>query len=149
MGAVLEPTAAMKPWYDVEVRRESAYVTASLYNRGSISALLGEGELTDEHKAAAWHIADDVTTIAPSPVQPLVAALEQIVEHPNYEKWRQEAAIHEGSAGVQLDEGRLLVRAPNSYRYGPTDGSTALSTVEFAYEDLAPLLVVLRRLAGD
>ncbi|WP_433856695.1 hypothetical protein [Streptomyces kronopolitis] len=149
MGAVLEPTKAMKPWYDVEVRRESAYVTASVYNRGSIRMLLDEGKLTDEHKAAAWHIADDFTTIAPSPPQALVAALEQIVEHPNYEKWRQEAASHEGGAGVQLDDGRLLVRAPNSYRYGPTDGSTALSTVELAYADVAPLLVDLRRLAED
>ncbi|MEU8870475.1 hypothetical protein AB0D24_04780 [Streptomyces javensis] len=147
MGAVLEPTEAMKPWYDVEVRRESAYVTASVYNEGSIRTLLDEGELTDEHKAAAWHIADDVTTIAPSPPQPLVAALEQIVEHPSYEKWRQGAAPHEGGAGVQLDDGRLLVRAPNSHRYGPTDGSTALSTVELAYADVAPLLVDLRRMA--
>ncbi|WP_432001592.1 hypothetical protein [Streptomyces sioyaensis] len=147
MGAVLEPTKAMKPWYDVEVRRESAYVTASVYNGASIRTLLEEGELTDQHKVAAWHIADDVTTIAPSPAQPLLAALEQIVEHPNYEKWRQGAASHEGGAGVQLDEGRLLVRAPNSYRYGPADGSTALSTVELAYEDVAPLLVDLRRLA--
>ncbi|MFZ3595079.1 hypothetical protein [Streptomyces sp. BH104] len=146
MGDLLEPTQEMTPWYDVEVRRESAYVTASVYNVGSIRTLLDEGELTDEHKAAAWHIVDDFTTAAPSPPQALAAALEQIVAHPRFEQWSREPANRESGAGAQLDDGRVLVRAPHSYRYGPSDGSTALSTVEFSYQDVVPLLADLRQI---
>ncbi|MEV6565896.1 hypothetical protein [Streptomyces kronopolitis] len=50
---------------------------------------------------------------------------------------------------AELREGRLLVTAPNSYRYGPKDGSGIVSTVEFGYEDVGPVLADLRRLTAS
>ncbi|MFE0765396.1 hypothetical protein [Streptomyces smyrnaeus] len=147
MGAVLEPTEQMTPWYAVEVRRESAYVTAAVYNEAHVRQIAGEGAETDEERAAAWHVVDEDTTLAPGTAGALEAALSQVTGHRAYRKWL-ETGSHAGGARAEVRDGRLLVAAPNSYRYGPKDGSGLVSTVEFGYEDVGPILATVRRLAA-
>lgn len=145
MGAVLEPTQAMSPWHSVETRRESAYVGASIYERAVVRMVADRGDVTDEERAAAWHVVDEDTTLAPSPAGALAAALQQVVESDSYLRWR-DSGSHEGGAGAVQVDGRLLVTAPNSYRYGPKDESGVASVIEFAYEDVGPVLADLQRI---
>lgn len=145
MGAILEATEQMTPWYDVEVRRESAYVTATTYMRAYLRQRSGEGELTDEDRAAAWCPVDEHTVTAPGSAHALAAALSQITGHGAYREWR-DSGSHAGGAGAELRDGRLLVTAPNSYRYGEYEGATEISHMEFGYEDVGPILADLRRL---
>ncbi|MFI9026339.1 hypothetical protein [Streptomyces sp. NPDC053560] len=145
MGAILEPSPAMSPWYSVEIRRESAYVGASVYENAAVRMVGGERDVTDEELAAAWRVVDEDTTLAPSPPAALAAALTQIVSTDTYRRWPPGAG-HSGGAGAVQVDGRLLVTAPNSYRYGPTDESGIVSTVEFAYADIAPILADLERM---
>ncbi|MEU6628414.1 hypothetical protein ABZ905_08980 [Streptomyces parvus] len=146
MGACLEPTATMNPWYNVEVRRESAYLTATTYINAWYTMRAGEGELTDEHRAAAWHLLDDHTLTAPGTPEALTAALRQIAGHGAYEKWLT-GGNHAGGARAELRDGRLVVTLPNSHWYGE-EGAAEISHVEIGYEDVAPVLVDLANLAA-
>lgn len=147
MGAVLEPRPAMTPWYSVEVRRESAYVTATTYLHAHYAQRAGEAEMTDADRAGAWLPVDERTTRAPGTPAALAAAMEQIADHPVYREWRKDGS-HAGDAGAELRDGLLLVTAPNSYRYGPKDADE-IATVEVSYEDVGPILADLQRLRGS
>ncbi|WP_228994707.1 hypothetical protein [Streptomyces sp. DH8] len=147
MGACLEPTPAMAPWYNVEIRRESAYLTATTYiDAWYTMRYHGEGELTDEHRAAAWHLLDDHTLLAPGTPEALTAALRQITGHGAYQEWLT-GGSHTGGAGAELRDGRLVVTLPNSLWYGE-EGAAEISHVEIGYEDVAPVLADLTSLAA-
>ncbi|QKW06966.1 hypothetical protein HUT18_11720 [Streptomyces sp. NA04227] len=148
MAAVLEPTEQMSPWYVVEVRRESAYVTAAKYMDGYLRKHFHQGKMTGAERDAAWQLVDKRTVAAPGEPLALVAALEQIVEHGSYQKWWRSGS-HADGAGAELRDGRLLVTAPNSHQYGEYQGEKAISHIEFGYEDIGPVLADLRRIVGS
>jgi len=147
MGAVLEPTTAMTPWYAVEVRRESAYVTAAMFIEGHLRQYVDEGDMTEDERAAAWFAVGKTTTAAPGTPAALAAALTQITDHPSYGRWLANGGQPAAQAGAELRDGRLLITAPHAHRYAEdkrADGS--LGTVEFGYEDVAALLDALAAL---
>jgi hypothetical protein len=147
MGAILEPRPDMEPWFNVEVRRESAYVTATTHIRAYHRQKSGEGSMTDEDRAAAWLPVDEHTLLAPGTPQALASALRQITEHHAYREWLRTGS-HAGDAGAELRDGRALVSAPNSHRYEEVPDASELSHIEFGYEDVGPILADLQRLDG-
>ncbi|WP_019548598.1 hypothetical protein [Streptomyces sulphureus] len=146
MGVVLEPTEQMSPWYEVEVRRESAYVSAKKFMAGYLREHFHQGETTDDERAVVWQPVDDTTVAAPGEPPALAAALEQIAGHSRYQAWRS-GGSHAGGAGAELRDGRLLVTAPASHRYGELGAE--IVHMEFAYEDVGPILADLWRLTAS
>lgn len=147
MGVCLEPRPDMEPWFNVEVRRESAYVTATTYIRAYYRQRAGEGDITAEDRAAAWMPLDERVLRAPGTPQALASALRQITEHNAYREWLRTGS-HSGDAGAELLDGRALVVAPNSHRYEELPDAPELSHIEFGYEDVGPILADLQRLGG-
>ncbi|MGW2951550.1 hypothetical protein [Streptomyces eurythermus] len=147
MGAILEALLDMEPWYSVEVRRESAYVTATTYIRAYYRQRSGEGDITHDEKAAAWLPVGEHTAVAPGTPQALASALRQIIEHRAYREWLASGS-HAGGAGAELRDGQLLVTAPTSRWYEEIEGAPEKSHIEFGYEDVGPILADLQRLNG-
>ena len=147
MGACLEPTPDMEPWYNVEVRRESAYVSATTYIRAYYRQRSGEGDITPGEKAAAWRPVGERTVTAPGTAKALASALRQIAAHGAYREWLATGS-HAGGAGAELRDGQLLVTAPTSHWYAEIEGAAEKSHIEFGYEDVGPILADLQRLGG-
>ncbi|MEU7323374.1 hypothetical protein ABZ682_22905 [Streptomyces griseoviridis] len=147
MGAILQPLPDMEPWYAVEARRESAYLTAAVYVGATIQQRVGEGVVTDDQRAAAWKPVDEHTIIAPGTPSALASALRQIAEHPAYREWRA-TGRHAGGAGAELRDGQAVVTAPNSCQYEEVAGAAEVGHVEFDYRDVGPILADLQRLGA-
>ncbi|MFD6941335.1 hypothetical protein ACFWAP_34940 [Streptomyces goshikiensis] len=147
MGAVLEPRPAMEPWFNVEVRRESAYVTATTYILAHYDQQDGK-PMTDEGRAGAWQAIDEHTVGAPGTIEALVSALGQIMDHGAYKEWSTTDSDAPG-ASAKLVEGHLRVTVPHSHQYGEKGGVKEFATVEFGYEDVAPVLADLHRLSAS
>jgi hypothetical protein len=102
MGAILEPTPAMTPWWGVEVRSvESAYVSTPNYVRASNRLYLGDGEPTDEERSYAWRV-DAPRYVVPGPPAAFAAALEQVAAHPAYTDWLRRSGQPASQAGAEL-----------------------------------------------
>ncbi|MFF5968217.1 hypothetical protein ACFY64_31740 [Streptomyces collinus] len=147
MGAILEATPTMEPWFNVEVRRESAYVTATTYIRAYYRQRSGEGDITAHEKDAAWRPVGEHEVVAPGTPKALASALRQITEHRAYREWLATGS-HAGDAGAELREGKLHVTAPTSHWYEEIEGAAEKSHIEFGYEDVGPILADLERLTA-
>ncbi|XVV02734.1 hypothetical protein ACQPW3_36090 [Actinosynnema sp. CA-248983] len=130
MGALLEPTAASRPWW-VEVRRESFYL------RGD-----------DEAQRASLARKDGGLAFPEEDLPRVQAAIRQALTHGSYARWRAEGGITQ--AGVWSLEGRrdgLIYLNGPLHAYGP-DEDWALREVELEYrhtDALLGLLVFLER----
>jgi len=136
MGALLEPTEAMLPWWGVEVRRESVYLVA----RGYSDAMPPE-ERTDEERAMAWYLDEDGLLTAPGPADALAAAVEQAVQHPSYARWvfKGGQPVVAGSANFVGDRAVLNAAASGYIVYGAVRDGGFLGVVEVTFERLAGL----------
>lgn len=150
MGVCLQPTPAMEPWYNVELSSSHAELIATGY-RLAWYRLQEEdqNDYTDEERAAAWITLGPATFLTPAaPLTALLAALNQIVEHPGYAEW-QAIDGKMTAAGVRAElraDGRLQITAP-FYRYPSVRDGDHLGSVELLYSDVAPLRLTVMSLA--
>jgi hypothetical protein len=129
----------MTPWWNVEVRRESAYVNASIYNRATSRESIGEATATAEELDASWVIVGKGATAAPGTPAALLAALDQILDHPRvYPDWITAGGVPRTDARAELRDGRLVVIAA-LYRYEEDREDGRLGCVELEYADLVAL----------
>jgi hypothetical protein len=150
MGACLEPTPAMTPWYNVEVSEGHAELTATSYLRGWYRIREAGGATdwreasayTEEERAAAWITLDPATFATPAaPVAALLATLNQIAEHPAYDRW-QKAGGQPTPSGARAElgsDGRVLLTGPLIRHPEDKDGDH-LHSVELLFGDVAALL---------
>jgi len=141
MGALLDPTPEMGVWA-VEVRRESAYLAGDL---GEYNAWR-EGDCATPpthtvygHKGTGFAVlAEDLPRV--------LAAFEQIAEHPAFNKWAagKASAILESNLTWRTEHVDGMVRAYGPVIvYGDPDPWTPVGSVELRYEDVAALRVEL------
>ncbi|MCF3960285.1 hypothetical protein [Streptomyces fuscigenes] len=136
MGAILKPSTTMTPWWDVEVRRESAYLAASVYVPATLSR---ERTTTAEERAGAWCAIGAWDTLAPGPRSALLAALDQVLTHPRYREWRAAGgAPLPDSITATLTDDRVLIHAP-LIRYDDELDGGHFAHAELGYEYTAPL----------
>lgn len=145
MGAIQEPTPAMSPWWGVEVRGESFYLTAGQFARPANRRYLGGDATTDAERATAWRVDGGILT-APGPATALLAALTQAIEHPAYKDWARdhEAAGTTVTAAVQGDRTALVVPA---HVYGKDADDGYVACVELEYQHLAALHAAVAEIA--
>ncbi|WP_030236874.1 hypothetical protein [Streptomyces sp. NRRL S-350] len=138
MGACLDPTPAMTPWWNIEMRGESAYLYATVYNAATSRERFEEGVATPEELDASWVIVDAERTQVPGTPEAFIAMLDQILGHPGYPRWIAEGGEPRTTARAEGVDGRLVITA-ELYRYeeGREDGR--LGCVEIVYEDVAAL----------
>ncbi|MEU1853927.1 hypothetical protein ABZ499_32890 [Streptomyces sp. NPDC019990] len=147
MGAILEATPAMSPWWAVEMRSvESAYVTTPKYVEASNRLHLGKGQPTDEERAWAWQVDSDRYTV-PGPPAAFAAALEQISGHPAYADWRRRAEPSASDATAELLDGKLVLTMPGAHAYGRDADGGHVAEVEILYRDVAALQAAVAALA--
>ncbi|MFF8994050.1 hypothetical protein ACF09H_29800 [Streptomyces sp. NPDC014983] len=153
MGAVLDPTPDMAPWWAVESRTESAYLSATVYVPASLRHGTGAARRdvqppTEEEHAGAWLAAGAWDTLAPGPVAALLAALDQVLTHPNYERWTAAGGTPlPESITAELRGGRVLLTAP-LIRYEEELDGGHFAHAELGYEYAAPLRAAVAALAA-
>ncbi|GHA94478.1 hypothetical protein [Streptomyces chryseus] len=151
MGACLTPTADMRPWYNVEANTTHAELTATTYLHGWYRIREAGGatdwrevgggvDYTEEERAAAWlTLGPDTFATPAAPVSALLAALDQIIDHPSYGRWKAESG--QSTADVRAErrpDGRLLLTGPD-HRHPEDQDGAHLHSVELLYADIAPL----------
>lgn len=144
MGAIQQPTPAMGP-YHVEMRSESFYLTRADADPGTMSA---------PGRYEAKVPAGDVPA--------LLASLDQVTEHPWWEKWERPVdgaepdtswALPPGSEGpladahwtVTSDGDAILIKGPWIVWYEP---DRSIATTEICYRDLAELREALNAVSA-
>ncbi|MBT2490619.1 hypothetical protein J7E96_19290 [Streptomyces sp. ISL-96] len=152
MGACLNPTADMRPWFNVEVSGGHAELTATTYLHGWYRIREeSDGDLTDEQlataytdeeRSAAWiTYASDTFATPAAPLSAFLATLRQIADHPAYGRWKQEGGQPRptGARAEMRDDGRVLITGPFIRHPSDRDGDL-LQSVELLYGDVAALL---------
>lgn len=146
MGACLEPTKAMRPWYNVEISGDHAELGAPIYivagYRVHPEERAGNGtHYTDEEHAGAWRSISPATVATPvAPVSAILATLDQILKHPDYKRWVKAGGrpTPEGVRAERSLDGRLLLTAP-FHRYAEDRDHGHMESVEILFADVAPL----------
>jgi hypothetical protein len=146
MGACLEPTPDMTPWYAVEMHTGAADLTAAVYLRAQYRAKDGDGDLTDADHAAAWRTTGDRTFIAPGTPAALLATLDQIAGHPAYTRWLDsggEPAFD--SVRASLVDGHAVLDVP-TVEVHPQRPETCHTVLVLGFRHVAPLRDAIRPL---
>ncbi|MFF5045657.1 hypothetical protein [[Kitasatospora] papulosa] len=150
----------MQPWYNVEISTSHAELTATTYLRGwyrireeggakDWREIADGASYTDEERAAAWITYGPSTFATPAaPAAALLATLQQIADHPAYDRWRKEGG-EPTPTGVRAqlgDDGRLTLVGAFIRHPSAKDGDH-LHSVEVLFSDIAPLLEAVAPLA--
>ncbi|PSK57959.1 hypothetical protein B0E38_01804 [Streptomyces sp. 111WW2] len=156
MGGCLTPTPDMEPWYNAEVSEDFADLGAPVYiiagYRAREDERNGKGlTYTDEERAGAWLAVSPGQVATPAaPVSALLAALDQVIHFPPYERWTQGGGTPapEDVAAELRPDGRLLLTAPH-HRYAEDRDNGHVESIEIQYQHLAPLRDAVAALADD
>jgi hypothetical protein len=142
MGALLQPTPEMDP-YAVEVRRESAYLSGSM---GDYNAWR-EGEQPDPPRRTIYGSKGEGFAVLADDIPSVLAAFEQIAEHPAYTDWCRSphaTEILNANLNWRTEQRDDIVRAYGpAIIYGDHPAWSPVGTVELRYEDVAALRVEL------
>jgi hypothetical protein len=141
MGALLEPTPDMGPWV-VEVGRESAYLSGDV---GGYKAWR-EGEQPDPPRHTVYGHEGIGIAVLPEDLPCVLAALEQITEHPGFREWARNkaSAILEASLAWHSEFADGMVRAYGPVIvYGDEEPWAPVGSVELTYEAVAALRMEL------
>lgn len=131
MGAILEPTQAMLPWWGVEVRRESIYLTAREYSDWQ------SHERSSSVRAMAFRMVDGVLA-APGPATALLSAFDQALKNQGYKLWKADGHATSTDVSAYMSGNRIVLDAPVICYGGDADGGH-LAQVEIEYAHVAAL----------